>query len=100
MGATVEGEIGHVGQANAENPDKEKWYTTPEEAAGFVHATGVDALAVSIGTAHGAYRTAPRLDIERLGRFGRQWTCRWYCMEGRGFRIRTSGIPSRKVLQR
>ena len=66
MGATVEGEIGHVGQANAENPDKEKWYTTPEEAAGFVHATGVDALAVSIGTAHGAYRTAPRLDIERL----------------------------------
>ena len=41
-------------------------FTTPEEAARFVEATGVDALAVAIGSAHGFYKQAPRLDIERL----------------------------------
>jgi len=41
-------------------------YTTPQEAVDFVEQTGVDALAVSIGTAHGAYKTKPKLDIERL----------------------------------
>lgn len=65
-GITVEGEIGHVGDAvNGDNETDDK-YTTPEEAEAFVKATGVDALAVAIGTAHGAYKTAPRLDIERL----------------------------------
>ena len=37
-----------------------------KEATDFVNATGVDALAVAIGTAHGAYKAKPRLDIERL----------------------------------
>ena len=41
-------------------------FTTPEEAARFVEATGVDALAVAIGSAHGFYKQTPRLDIERL----------------------------------
>jgi fructose-bisphosphate aldolase class II len=39
---------------------------TEREACAFVEATGVDALAVAIGTAHGAYKTKPQLDIERL----------------------------------
>lgn len=66
FGATVEGEIGHVGEAATGDGDTDDMYTTPEEAAAFVEKTGVDALAIAIGTAHGAYRTKPKLDIERL----------------------------------
>lgn len=64
MGASVEGEIGHVGDASATNSADQ--YTTPDEARHFIAETGVDALAVAIGTAHGAYKTKPRLDILRL----------------------------------
>ena len=66
LGITVEGEIGHVGQADVGDNAVTDMYTTPEEALAFVEATGVDALAVAIGTAHGAYKTKPCLDIERL----------------------------------
>jgi fructose-bisphosphate aldolase class II len=66
FGATVEGEIGHVGEASAEDNATDDMYTTPKEAKDFVEATGVDALAIAIGTAHGAYKTKPRLDIGRL----------------------------------
>ena len=62
FGASVEGEIGHVGQA----ADGDGCYTTVEEAVDFVNRTGVDALAVAIGTAHGNYKTKPVLDIDRL----------------------------------
>lgn len=65
-GATVEGEIGHVGQADRADNEAEDMYTTPKEAKAFVEATGVDALAIAIGTAHGAYKTKPKLDIGRL----------------------------------
>ena len=66
MGATVEGEIGHVGEAASGDNETNDRYTTVKEAADFVNATGVDALAVAIGTAHGAYKARPQLDIERL----------------------------------
>ena len=66
FGASVEGEIGHVGEAATNDGAVSDMYTTPEEAKAFVEATGVDALAVAIGTAHGAYKTKPQLDIERL----------------------------------
>ena len=65
-GITVEGEIGHVGDAAAGDGKTDDMYTTPEEAKAFVEATGVDALAIAIGTAHGAYKEKPKLDIERL----------------------------------
>ncbi|MBR6935460.1 MAG: class II fructose-bisphosphate aldolase [Clostridia bacterium] len=66
MGASVEGEIGHVGEAvNGDGADGDR-YTTVAEAQNFLAATGVDALAIAIGTAHGAYKAKPRLDIERL----------------------------------
>lgn len=66
MGATVEGEIGHVGEAaNCDNAVSDR-YTTVKEAKDFIAATGVDALAIAIGTAHGAYKAKPCLDIERL----------------------------------
>ena len=41
-------------------------YTTVEEARKYLNDTGVDALAIAIGTAHGAYKTAPKLSFERL----------------------------------
>ena len=65
-GATVEGEIGHVGQADLSDNEQTDMYTTPEEAVSFVKATGVDALAIAIGTAHGNYKSKPKLDIDRL----------------------------------
>lgn len=64
FGATVEGEIGHVG--NADEEDGALCHTTPEEAMDYARDTGVDALAIAIGTAHGAYKQAPKLNFERL----------------------------------
>ncbi len=61
---TVEGELGHVG-SNANVADGNV-YTDPMQAKEFAEATGVDALAVAIGTAHGVYKTKPVLDINRL----------------------------------
>ena len=66
FGATVEGEIGHVGQTESCDNDATDMYTTPDEAVSFLDATGVDALAIAIGTAHGVYKSKPKLDIERL----------------------------------
>lgn len=66
MGATIEGEIGHVGEAiNGDNAISDR-YTTLKEATDFLDATGVDALAIAIGTAHGAYKEKPCLDLNRL----------------------------------
>ena len=64
LGASIEGEIGHVG--NADGVSAADRYTTVEEAKLFLEATGVDALAVAIGTAHGLYKTKPQLDFARL----------------------------------
>ncbi|MBQ0111191.1 MAG: class II fructose-bisphosphate aldolase [Oscillospiraceae bacterium] len=64
-GASIEGEIGHVGDAAAVDNAVDR-YTTVEEAKNFLDATGVDALAIAIGTAHGAYKQKPKLDFDRL----------------------------------
>lgn len=66
FGATVEGEIGHVGNADGSDPAGEDRYTTLQEATDYLRDTGVDALAIAIGTAHGAYKTAPKLSFDRL----------------------------------
>ena len=55
LGMAVEGEIGHVGVAADGDNANVSYYTDPDEACRFVSATGVDALAVSVGTAHGDY---------------------------------------------
>jgi ketose-bisphosphate aldolase len=66
-GVSVEAELGHVGGSDVENTQyAESVLTEPEEARRFVQATGVDALAVSIGTAHGMYRQLPTLNLRRL----------------------------------
>ena len=62
--ACVEAELGYVAKLG-QSKEKEG-YTTPEEAKRFVDETGVDALAIAIGTAHGFYKSEPRLDFERL----------------------------------
>ncbi len=67
FGATVEGEIGHVGQAASGDDRAEDMYTTVDEALAYYNATGVDALAVSFGTAHGVYKSKPKLNLARLG---------------------------------
>lgn len=66
FGATVEGEIGHVGNADTAADLAEDRYTTVAEATRYLADTGVDALAVAIGTAHGAYKTKPLLALDRL----------------------------------
>ena len=66
LGASVEGEIGHVGDATIGDNLATDRYTTIKEAKDFYEATGVDALAIAIGTAHGAYKFKPVLNIERL----------------------------------
>ena len=66
FGVSVEGEIGHVGQASAGDGNDDDLYTTVKEAVDYATATGVDALAVAIGTAHGVYKSKPKLDINRL----------------------------------
>lgn len=63
-GVSVEGELGQLGSAAA-GPGSSP-YTDPADAARFVAETGVDTLAVAIGTAHGRYAQAPRLDLDRL----------------------------------
>ena len=65
FGASIEAELGHVGTGAPEKQDQ-SIYTDAEDARRFAEATGVDALAVAIGTAHGVYHETPRLDIGRL----------------------------------
>ena len=66
FGATVEGEIGHVGDATVGDNANTDRYTTPAEALDFLDKTGVDALAIAIGTAHGAYKIKPKLNFDIL----------------------------------
>ncbi|MCK4323082.1 MAG: class II fructose-bisphosphate aldolase, partial [Armatimonadetes bacterium] len=67
-GADSEGEIGAVGRADdisIEGPHAGT-LTDPEQAAQFVAETGIDAVAISIGNAHGIYTQEPNLDFQRL----------------------------------
>lgn len=67
-GATIEGELGHVGNnedgEDMQNPSR--YFTDPKLAKDFVEKTGVDALAIAVGNAHGAYKLPPKLDFSRI----------------------------------
>ena len=67
-GVYVEAEIGHVGAEDAEGPHALSGieYTEVDSAKQLVEATGVDSLAVSIGTVHGTYKGEPCINFERL----------------------------------
>lgn len=66
VGIGVEGELGHVGKAADGDENVVTEYTHPDEAKKYVEETGVCALAIMVGTAHGRYKKAPVLDIERI----------------------------------
>lgn len=66
LGISVEAELGHVGMGNNYEVDGVNNLTDPEEAAKFIEETGIDCLAVAIGTAHGRYKGTPHIDFERL----------------------------------
>lgn len=66
VGVGVEGELGHVGKAADGDENAVTEYTRPDEAQKYVEETGVCALAIMVGTAHGRYKQAPVLDIERI----------------------------------
>ncbi|CEP80161.1 tagatose-bisphosphate aldolase subunit GatY [Paraclostridium sordellii] len=67
-GTTVEAELGKLGgvEDNLEVDEKDAYLTNPNEALKFVKLTGVDSLAIAIGTAHGLYKCEPKLDFKRL----------------------------------
>ncbi|MDD4803223.1 MAG: class II fructose-1,6-bisphosphate aldolase [Syntrophomonas sp.] len=68
IGVSVEAELGKIGgtEDDIHVSQKEAMYTDPEEARIFVEKTGVDSLAIAIGTAHGQYKGDPKLDFVRL----------------------------------
>ena len=71
-GATIEGELGHVGdndgsaEGSSHLADPSRFFTDPKMAKDYVDKTGVDALAIAVGNAHGAYKMPPKLDFDRI----------------------------------
>ena len=65
MGVTVEAELGCVG-GKEDNVSSADIYTDVDEAKEFAEFTGVDLLAIAIGTAHGFYKGEPKLDFDRI----------------------------------
>jgi fructose-bisphosphate aldolase class II len=68
IGVSVEAELGKIGgtEDNVQVSAREAMYTDPEEARFFVEQTGIESLAIAIGTAHGQYAGEPKLDFDRL----------------------------------
>jgi len=68
VGISVEAELGRLSgiEDQISVSEKDALYTNPAEAKRFVEETGVDSLAIAIGTAHGKYKGVPKLDFERL----------------------------------
>jgi len=66
-GVDVEAELGHVGDAGAdEGNNTPDVFTRAEDAAEYIRRTGIEALAIAIGNLHGKYIATPKLNIERL----------------------------------
>lgn len=86
--ANVEAELGYVAKLGQ---SKEKvGFTEPSEAKEFVDATGVNALAVAIGTAHGFYTKEPKLDLKRLEKINEATEAALVLHGG-------SGVPSKSL---
>ncbi|MTV49555.1 class II fructose-1,6-bisphosphate aldolase [Heliobacillus mobilis] len=68
VGVSVEAELGKIGgtEDDIHVDERDALFTDPNDAKRFVEETGVDALAIAIGTAHGQYKGRPELDFERL----------------------------------
>lgn len=68
VGVTVEAELGKIGgtEDHITVSEKDATFTDPQEAKRFVEETGVDYLAIAVGTAHGVYKGEPKLDYDRI----------------------------------
>lgn len=67
FGASVEGELGHVPDAaKLKELEKIDYHTSPAQAGDYVARTGVDALAIAVGTAQGPYTETPKVDFARI----------------------------------
>ena len=68
VGVSVEAELGKIGgtEDDITVDEREATFTDPDEAKLFVDETGVDSLAVAVGTAHGVYKGEPKIDFERI----------------------------------
>ena len=94
VGVSVEAELGKIGgtEDHISVSERDVLFTDPLEAQRFVEQTGVDALAVAIGTAHGPYKGRPELDFPRL-KLIRELSGASIVMHG------ASGVPDEDVRQ-
>lgn len=68
VGVSVESELGHVEEGALYDVARDAGLTDPSQAREYVARTGVDCLAVAVGTAHGTYAGTPHIDFERIVR--------------------------------
>lgn len=68
LGVSVEAELGKIGgtEDHIVVDEREATFTDPEEAKRFVDETGIDSLAIAVGTAHGVYKGEPKIDFDRI----------------------------------
>ena len=68
LGVSVEAELGKIGgtEADVVVDERDATFTDPDEAKIFVEETGVDSLAIAVGTAHGVYKGEPKIDFDRI----------------------------------
>lgn len=88
--ANVEAELGYIAKLGQQQRPSQ--YTQPEEAKTFVEATGVNALAVAVGTAHGFYKETPVLQLELINEIRKATTAALVLHGG-------SGIPNSQLRQ-
>lgn len=74
-GVSVEAELGEIFDASAPVEIRNSGMTDPEKAGVFAAETGIDALAVSIGTAHGLYSSKPVIDFQRAEQIVKSLPC-------------------------
>lgn len=88
VGIAVEGELGHIGSVNDSEMQS---FTDVDEAKEYVEKTGVSALAVLVGTAHGRYKKAPKLDIDRIAAIHKETAAHIVLHGG-------SGVPDEQII--
>ncbi len=86
-GVFVEAEIGEVGGKDGVHAPGAR--TRPDEAAAFAEATGVDALAVAVGSSHAMTERTAELDFALISGSATRCRCRWCCTARPGSRTRT-----------
>jgi fructose-bisphosphate aldolase, class II len=92
VGVSVEAELGSVPFDHAQSEIPEEYLTKVDEAVRFVEETGVDALAVAIGTAHGEYKGRPKIYHDRLREIAAKIPLPLVLHGG-------SGVPEEDILQ-